>query len=105
MDVLSVLEEVVPRFCAQKLIVLSKFETEKHDARYHTKVREYSDGLADVDLLQFFTPRYATDRILTVNERLLPAEAGSKVEPKKIGGKTSPNTLASIPDVGGQIAI
>ena len=42
---------------------------------------------------------------LTVNQRLLSAEAGSKVELQKIGGETLPNTLASIPDVGSQIAI
>jgi hypothetical protein len=54
-----------------------------------------------IDIFHSSSLVYAAACILTVNRRLLPAEAVSKVEPEKIGGETSPNTLASIRDVGG----
>ncbi len=37
----------------------------------HVTVGKYPDGLAEVDLLQFFLPRYAPACILTVNQRPL----------------------------------
>jgi hypothetical protein len=56
-------------------IVLLKLIAQKNDSRYHAKISYKTNGLTELELLQFFSPRYAPACILTVNRRLLPANS------------------------------
>ena len=48
---------------------------QQQDSANNAKIGKYRDGLTEVDLLQLSSPGYAPACILTVNRRLLSAEA------------------------------
>jgi len=64
---------VKARVGRHQIIVLSELIGEQQDSTDHAKIRKDRDGLTEIELLQFCSPRYAPACILTVNERLLSA--------------------------------
>jgi hypothetical protein len=72
----AVLQQAVRRLHSKQTIVLFQLESQENDARDHADIGEYRDRLAEIRLLQFFSPNLC---IGTVNLRLLQAKSGHKL--------------------------